>query len=875
MAIDDTCFPSLFRRRVNDKTKFSPGFTRNQLLCLLLVVGIGSITANGVACAAGQDSDSINSNDVDGQETGAAQPTQQSAVEPPVVPASDATVESPALPDRTTETHLSAEPIAEYWRQQVDELVEEINLGRKTSEDADELYEKISQQLRVMRNALRVALRWAHSPTARIDQSTLPTDKGNTSELKWAQPETVEDVYQSMVSLYQIQTSLLQSVSSELNAEITDVGQAGHQKFNGEMEFMLLYLRFHSMAVPQLGPILLEELTAAPIPIIWELLKLILAVILFRWWRQWAPQGLIELRSQIMQIMSRSKLSLRLARLVWYLQEVRSPLEWFLLINVFFSVMAVPSLVVIEDFAQIIIRALLYAWLAVRLINAIASRGVAGLSDDTSNLRLRSLKLIAGWILVLSLGLKLTETYTGQGATYAIVWIVFQVLSVPVAILLLTWWRAAVKQKLTELPELPGWVATAADNRRGLRGYINTFLGASYLVFILFRQFGIRQLSRFESGREVVVTLIGRELYREQEKKAQTLGGKPVGTEVLDKLLSNEYPFASKVFSKQFKQLSEIVEFGHGGIVAITGERGAGKSVLLNRLVEKFQDKAIVIECTTQGFDGVKQALAETLSTPIDQLDSHRLAELIDERGIRSLAFDNLHLLARPKMNGVVELNRLYEFIAPLRSRVKVCLIITMVKQAYQYISRLRGEQIMLKDYLELPSWTQEQITELIETRSRSAGIEPDFSEIEIPHQFDDIEYESLDERTRAGFYRILWSVSGGNPSVALRLWGDSLAVTDDERIFVQVLPRVFASDQLEQASLSVLLMLRVIIQSEMSTTEDIAESLQLSSGVIDSGIRFALLHGWIEEAGGYYEITWRWFRPICRVLTRQNLLSR
>ena len=181
----------------------------------------------------------------------------------------------------------------------------------------------------------------------------------------------------------------------------------------------------------------------------------------------------------------------------------------------------------------------------------------------------------------------------------------------------------------------------------------------------------------------------------------------------------------------------------------------------------------------------------------------------------------------------------------------------------------------MLNDYIELTPWTQEQISELIETRCRWAGIEPDFSEIDIPHQYDDIDYESLDERTRAGFYRILSNASAGNPSVALRLWGDSLAVTDDERILVQVLPQVFGGDQLEKANLSVLLILRVIIQSEMTTSDDIAESLQLASSVIDNGIRFALLRGWIEETDGYYNITWRWFRPINRVLTRQNLLSR
>jgi DNA-binding IclR family transcriptional regulator len=69
--------------------------------------------------------------------------------------------------------------------------------------------------------------------------------------------------------------------------------------------------------------------------------------------------------------------------------------------------------------------------------------------------------------------------------------------------------------------------------------------------------------------------------------------------------------------------------------------------------------------------------------------------------------------------------------------------------------------------------------------------------------------------------------------------------------------------------------MLRVIAQSGMSTAEDVAESLQLNPTVIESGIRFALFRGWIEETGGYYQITWRWFRTINRVLSRQNLLAR
>ena len=99
--------------------------------------------------------------------------------------------------------------------------------------------------------------------------------------------------------------------------------------------------------------------------------------------------------------------------------------------------------------------------------------------------------------------------------------------------------------------------------------------------------------------------------------------------------------------------------------------------------------------------------------------------------------------------------------------------------------------------------------------------------------------------------------------------------MTADGRVIVQLLPQVFTGEQLENASLPVLLMLRVIVQSGKTTLEDIAESLRLAPVVIENGIRFALFRGWIEEIDGYYQITWQWFRTINRVLVRQNLLTR
>ena len=771
--------------------------------------------------------------------------------------------ESSALATSETEQRL----------EQIASLQEEINLGTKSWADADALYEELSRQLRIERKRLKQALRWTKSPTDILPDESAEKDRAATEGQ--AQSTTVEDVYNRMVSLYQARVVLLEIVSPELTALVTSFGEAAQIKFKGEMEYMVLYLRFHAMAIPQLGPRLLDSLITSPLPVIWELLKLIVAVTLFRWWRQWAPQGLTNLRGRILQARPRRQYSLRIARSIWYFQELLAPLEWMLLLYLFFNAMAVPALLVIANFAYIILNGVLLAWLAVRILDAITSRRVAGLNEDSSGQRLRSFQLIAGWLLVLTLGLQLTETYTGKGTTYAMVWALFEFLSIPVIVLLLAWWRPDINQKLTELPALPGWVAITTQSHSGLRKYLGTLLGAVYLIFIMLRQLLIRQLSKFESGREILVTLIGRELYRDQDRKEQIEESSPISDQLADRIINGEGQIEAKVFSAELKQISEIIEFGHGGVTAVVGERGIGKSLLLQRLSTTFDDKAIIIECTMHGFDGIKQAFAQQFSIPEDQLNSCQLVDLIEQSDIRFIAFDNLHLLARPKMDGAMELNRLNDFLAPLRSKSNISLIVTMLKPAYMYINSIRSDRSLLESTIELSAWSLEQTSGFIDARSQQAGIEPDFSRIDIPHQYDEADNDSLDERTRSGFYRILWNVSAGNPSVALRLWCNSLALNSDGRTLVQILPELFSGDQLDKANLSIMLMLRVITQSGMTNADDITESLQLPPATIEDSLRFALLRGWVEETDGYYQITWRWFRTINRILVRQNLLAR
>ena len=122
----------------------------------------------------------------------------------------------------------------------------------------------------------------------------------------------------------------------------------------------------------------------------------------------------------------------------------------------------------------------------------------------------------------------------------------------------------------------------------------------------------------------------------------------------------------------------------------------------------------------------------------------------------------------------------------------------------------------------------------------------------------------------------MLWTMSGGNPAVALLTWANCLYYEEegDGKLCVG-LPVQPAARELESAAHNVMLVLRCIAQSELISKEDIVDNLRLRSGSVASAMHFCISRGWIEEHRGYYRLAMYWFKTITRALARQNLLAR
>ena len=183
------------------------------------------------------------------------------------------------------------------------------------------------------------------------------------------------------------------------------------------------------------------------------------------------------------------------------------------------------------------------------------------------------------------------------------------------------------------------------------------------------------------------------------------------------------------------------------------------------------------------------------------------------------------------------------------------------------------AEQAAGLGVVQLPSWTEEQIRELIAASCQAVEFEPDCTRVKVPTQFLDASHDTLQERNLNGIMAMVASLSGGNPSISMRLFAGCMRVDENGDIFAN-LPANADPREVEQLPVYQLLTLRVIAQAERITRKDIVSNLRYSDQVVRNALHVALVKGWIREADGEYTLAWPWFRTITRVLARQNLLA-
>ena len=682
--------------------------------------------------------------------------------------------------------------------------------------------------------------------------------------------EELEATFDELLYLYQLRSDVLPQLSGPVSRAVHGVGEDGRKELREELGYVLLGFQYQFRSVEeQREELALELVEREPIYALVSVLEVLVALFVFRWWRRWAPGRLEAGVSWFLARRPRRRLNLRMAAALWYLQRIRSPLEWLLLLSAVFTatgVSAHPSLNALWPIAEWI----LLARVAVLLLDAMATRGAIGARRESSRVRLRSLKLIATWFVVTGLGLDLARAFAGEAVLYAWVEATVGALLPPLVLLLIAWWRAPVFAQLESMRPQSSFTKGVLARRKGLEGFGATLVGGTFLFLKGLRRFVLRRVAAFDEGRRVLAGFAHAEALRLQERLGEFEGTGPLDEDLKRRLFDAQIEPIESYGRAALQSFVRTVEEGRDTTAILVGERGLGKSFFLRRLAGEIGQGVLIIDCPTGGFDAFLEKFAEALG--IESHEPEVFSSVLAERKTKFVAIDNAHRLVRLYSHGHDDLDRLTAFAQGMTA--KFLWLVVIDGSTWQFLQRVRASRNLGAAAIQLPAWSEEQLRALIEGKCKSIGIDPDFSHLVLPTRFDDLDVDDHEERNRSGYFRSLWTASNANPELAARLFADSLVSTPNGELWVRLFDRQLP-EELQGLHLSVRLVLRYLAISELATPDEIDKGLRLGSDVVRSSLGLCVARGYVECQETHYRLTWEWFRAITQSLSRQNLLAR
>ncbi len=693
--------------------------------------------------------------------------------------------------------------------------------------------------------------------------------------------EASKGAYDEVVALNKERLALYALLSGAKRSAIAGFGAAGVDQARAEAWQVSLVVRYHVRATSRWVSSFRSgekrgqsALTATVLALRW-----LLPVALFIAWVRRAPALVDKLRAGAKE---RSKASLGTSfeeRVVEFFARVRRPLEWLLLVMTVLWLLPGDMRTLWE--IQIVETVLVWALggqLVVAAVDATFSDrgGVRASRMQTAHLRLRSFKLLGRAVVSVGLLLAISSHLVGQGTIYEWVWSTCWLGLVPLAIVLGAWWREVVFYRVDLKRRKSAFDEWVLKEKTGWRGVLGGLVGGAHLLAVNGYRSSRVWVTRFELSRRVLAYLFLRGMSKRAENgERDTLAQLPqdVFEQLGPDVLSAKH--VASVADDQLKVIAKQIEGNGGGVFAVVGERGAGKTTTLRRVAGLLKDVAYV-EC---GFDGARtltRAVAEVCGKGEDVGLAALAAELdaANEEASRegALLIDDAHRLIQPRMGGLAEFDEI--LAVARRSSRHVAWVFAFDEIIWQFFERARGARPLFDEVITLDRWREEGIARLLVTRSKAARVTPSFERLleDVPKDADEIDLQEANERASTGYYRLLWDYAGGNPGVALHMWRRSLGLSSDGETIVKLFA---APDEYELDSLpdNAVFVLRAVLQLDRALPEDLGRATMLPMPAIRDALRYSVARGYLKESDGRYYVTWAWYRPMTRLLRRRHLL--
>jgi hypothetical protein len=312
------------------------------------------------------------------------------------------------------------------------------------------------------------------------------------------------------------------------------------------------------------------------------------------------------------------------------------------------------------------------------------------------------------------------------------------------------------------------------------------------------------------------------------------------------------------------------------GLVAITGDRGSGKSVAMERLTSTL--KAPIISASAPiGATSEQTALLWLIGiSGVDaQPNTESVVEALNKKASSAILLSNLHRLYLRAVGHYAGLDAVLAVMqATGRQHFWVA---SLHGPAWSFLAGMEhvGNLGVFPVQLHLEPMNPADMSTWLLGQTRSAGFSPRFDGLlQRPARGPD--RLRILERTERAYWRLLTEASQGNPTVAARLWVDGLRATEAANILDVGVPRAHDSQELESLADSEMFILTAIILHEDLDAPSLSQVLNMPEPTVRAACRgLDQLTLITETSSGRYKVRLNWLPAVERHLRRRSFLHK
>lgn len=313
-----------------------------------------------------------------------------------------------------------------------------------------------------------------------------------------------------------------------------------------------------------------------------------------------------------------------------------------------------------------------------------------------------------------------------------------------------------------------------------------------------------------------------------------------------------------------------------GGMLALVGDRGSGRGVAAEQLMEIASEGGVeVVSCEVPhdlgGFDEISRWLGGALGLPVCD-SAAELSESLRQLPPSVIVLNKLDRAWSRRVGGFSGLGRLLDIMNGCSDRH--FWVMTVHSYSWSFLSS-NGSLVdlaVIRHVVHLPSMSTSELRALTASALQDAGLSADFSGLIRTSVFGgDASVE--EERAVQLYFRLLSEASSGNPQVALGLWTQCLSPTSDPTVVQVTVADSLRGRILQGLSETALFTLVAVrIQEEVGEFE-LSEVTNIPRHMVRTTLRDLMSRGLLERRGDRLIIPDIHLPAVTRTLRRRHFL--